>query len=268
MPQRFHILPEHWRADVLRLVHDEARHCAQVLRHQVGDEILVFNGAGDEADCRIAEVKKGEIKLECLSLRHLPAPPFRIILAAALIKNEAWEWLVEKATELGVSDIRPMIVEHCVVRLAPEDVHKKHEKWRRILLETCKQCQRAWMPRLHDPKPMREVLKSGAGFPACTESGDDAKKSKGLTLIAALTEKTTTIREAIRQHREQTGSIPRSTLILIGPEGDFTRAELQSALDHGAIPVTLGANVLRAETAATAAVAVLSEELRALQTVT
>jgi 16S rRNA (uracil1498-N3)-methyltransferase len=267
MPQRFHIPPEHWKADALRLMDDETRHCAQVLRHEVGDEILVFNGAGDEAECRILEIKKREIKLERLTQRHVPAPSFRITLAAALIKNEAWEWLVEKATELGVSDIQPMIVEHCVVRLSVEDARKKSEKWSRILLETCKQCQRAWMPVLHDPKPLRDILQSDTGFPACAESDGAANNTSNLTLIAALTEKTTTIREAVHKHRERTGAIPQSSLLLIGPEGDFTAAELQSALDHGAIPVTLGPNVLRAETAATAAAVVLSEELRALQLV-
>lgn len=247
MPQRFHIPPENWSADALCLDGDEARHCAQVLRHRAGDEILVFDGAGHEADCRIVDITKHRIALDLIRQRDVPAPPFRITLAAALIKNDAWEWLVEKATELGVSDLQPLIAERGVVNLKKDDIPRKLEKWRRLMLETCKQCQRAWMPVLHGPRPLAEVL---------------AARKHDLVLIAALTERTNTIRSALDARRSSAGAAPRSVLILIGPEGDFSPAEEKTAIASGAQPVTLGPNVLRAETAATVAVAITSEELR------
>lgn len=252
MPQRFHIPPEKWRqvsADgpLPQLEGDEARHCAQVLRHQAGDEILVFSGAGDEADCRITQITRRSVSLEIIRLRHLRAEPFRITLAAALLKNEAWEWLVEKATELGASDIQPMIVEHGVVHLKPDDIPRKMEKWRRLVLETCKQCQRAWMPRLHDPAPLKDIVE---------------RRGHDLALIASLSERARTIRQTVQEFRLSGNAAPSSVLVLIGPEGDFTGAEQSAAIAAGVVPVTLGANVLRAETAAAASLAILAEELR------
>jgi 16S rRNA (uracil1498-N3)-methyltransferase len=221
-----------------------------VLRHQAGDEILVFNGAGDEADCRIKGISRAAVTLEIVRQRRIPAPPFRITLAAALLKGEAWEWLVEKATELGVSDVQPMIAEHGVVHLKSEDIPRKMEKWRRLMLETCKQCQRAWMPRLHEPASIREIM---------------ARHSRDLALIASLGERTRTIREAMQQYRSAANASPGSLLVLIGPEGDFTGEEQSSAIAAGAVPVTLGPNVLRAETAASAAIAIAAEEMRSFR---
>jgi 16S rRNA (uracil1498-N3)-methyltransferase len=243
MADRFYIPPSQWDATALVLSEHEARHCTQVMRHREGDEIIVFNGRGEIARARISAAGKNEVRLECLELQIQPEALCRITLAAALIKAERWEWLVEKATELGASEIQPIITERCVVRLGADEVAKKLEKWNRLMIETCKQCGRAWAPQLHLPRKLDSVL-SGA-------------KRHDLSLIASLAGSARSIPQVLAGY---TSAAPH-VLILIGPEGDFSPAEYDMAAHSGLVPVTLGSQVLRAETAALSALSILGQLL-------
>lgn len=259
MPHRFHIPPEKWgklpacRPDernqdgcaTLLLDGDEARHCSQVLRHREGDEIVVFNGAGGAARCRVAKIAKHEVHLETLAIEESPPPAFRITLAPSLIKAEAWEWLLEKATELGASAIQPVMAERSVVHLNARDTWRKMEKWNRILIESCKQCGLPWLPKLLPPKPLGECVASGL--------------SHDLKLVASLAGNTRPIKAAVASSQAKQ---PASACILTGPEGDFSPAELSSILAAGFTAITLGPQTLRAETAAIVSLALLAEELR------
>ncbi len=247
MPHRFHIPPEKWNATALALEGDEAKHCSQVLRYGVGDEAIVFNGAGDEAVCRIAAIKKNHVSLESLSFTKAAPPRVRITLAPALIKNEAWEWLLEKATELGTTEIMPVITDRSVVRLSSADAARKTEKWRRIFIETGKQCGRAWLPELHEPR-------AGLNWLAAEKARWD------LIIVASLAEQVVTLPQAFSEFRARTSRPPCTILILAGPEGDFSPDELARIIESGATAVTLGENVLRAETASLAALAVVMAE--------
>ena len=242
MSDRFYIPPDGWNASALTLTDDEAKHCTQVMRHREGDEITVFNGVGDVAPARITSVKKNIVTLECQRVERIEPPAVRITLAPALIKADRWEWLLEKTTELGVAEIQPLITERCVVKLSAEDAARKHVKWQRLMIEACKQSRRAWVPVLN---PVRR-LHDWCDMSAKTE----------LSLVASLGEYAMPIKTAVRQ-----SSKPTTARLIIGPEGDFTPDELQYIVTQGFTPITLGPLTLRAETAALAALAILTAEL-------
>ena len=242
MSDRFYIPPADWNTSALSLADDEAKHCTQVMRHREGDEIIVFNGVGDVAGTRIASIKKNVVTLECLSVDHAESPVVSITLAPALIKADRWEWLLEKATELGVSEIQPLITERCVIKLSAEDAARKHEKWQRLIIEACKQSRRAWVPELHPVRRLHDWC--------------DMSAKTDLSLVASLGEHAMPIKAAIKQSGQ-----PSTARLIIGPEGDFTPEELHHIMAEGFTPITLGSLTLRAETASIAALAILNDLL-------
>jgi 16S rRNA (uracil1498-N3)-methyltransferase len=168
--------------------------------------------------------------------------PFQtsIHLLPALIKAEPFEWLLEKAVELGATSIQPIITERTVIHLDAAQTEKKLAKWRRHMVESAKQCHTPFVPELKVPI----AISAGVKFEA------DCK------LIPALSEHTRTLKQALAATK------PNSVAVLIGPEGDFTGEEEAQAFAGGFVPVTLGPLVLRAETAGIAALAILGHELR------
>lgn len=242
MSDRFYIPPTDWDTSALSLADDEAKHCTQVMRHREGDEIIVFNGIGDVARARIASIKKNVVTLECIRVEHIEQPTVRITLAPALIKADRWEWLLEKATELWVTEIQPLVTERCVVKLSAEDAARKHEKWQRLIIEACKQSRRAWVPVLHPVRRLRDWC--------------DMSAKTNLSLVASLGDHAMPIKAAIKQ-----SSKPTTARLIIGPEGDFSPEELQHILAEGFTPITLGSLTLRAETASIAALAILNDLL-------
>lgn len=244
MSDRFYIPPTQWDASSLRLIDDEAKHCAQVMRHREGDEVMVFNGVGDVARVRIAANKKHEVVLDCISVEHSEPPAVRITLAPALIKADRWEWLLEKATELGATEIQPLITERCVVKLSAEDAARKHDKWQRLIIEASKQCRRAWVPVLQPVCRLDEWCASEA--------------TADLSLLAVLDAATVTIKQAVDCFRERASRSATSARLVVGPEGDFTSGELSGLISRGFTCVSLGALTLRAETASIAALSILS----------
>lgn len=249
MSDRFHIPAARWDPASLSLADDEARHCIQVMRHRAGDEIVVFNGVGDVARARITDIRKHAVALDCLATEHAEAAALRIALAPALIKAEPWEWMLEKVTELGVTAILPVVTERCVVQLDSNEQARKGEKWQRALIQAAKQSRRAWLPRLALPRPFGEVLGAAPGF--------------DLTLMASVSPSAISVKTAADRFASLHNRQPSSAMVLIGPEGDFTTAETDLAVNHGFVPITLGPLTLRAETAAIAAAAVLANELAA-----
>ncbi len=240
MTARFH-LPD---LGANALEGDEAKHCAQVLRKHVGDQIIVFDSAGNEATAEITAISTKQVDLKILERRETPAPAVSISLIQAIPKGANMEWIIEKAVELGVNDIYPVVTERTVVRLDLRDCARKQEKWQRVALETCKQCGQNWLPKVHAP----------SRFPAML----GALPGHDLKIIAALQPDAKSVRDVLQS------AIPnlQSAVVAIGPEGDFTSDEYAAARAHGLVPVTLGPLVLRVETAAFFAVSVLVHELR------
>ncbi len=234
---RFHLPAAAWSSPHLTLTNDEAAHCSRVMRKQPGDEIEIFDGAGRVAVCEIVQVSKSEVQAKIVSEARVEPFQTAIHLLPALIKAEPFEWLLEKAVELGAASIQPVITERCVVHLDAAQTEKKLAKWRRYMVESAKQCHTPFVPDLMAPVSFATALKITAD----------------LKLIPALSEHSRTLKQM---------PPAASVAVLIGPEGDFTSQEEAQAFAAGFAPVTLGPLILRAETAAIATLAILGHELR------
>jgi 16S rRNA (uracil1498-N3)-methyltransferase len=221
---------------------EEAHHATHVLRLKAGDMVTVFDGRGHEAQARIAEIGKDAVRLTLLQRTSTPAIPCRITLAQAVPKKNM-DLIVQKATELGVAGIVPLISERTIKRPAA-----RSQRWREIALEACKQSGNNWLPQIHPPQKTREFLVAAGNF--------------DLKLIASLQPDARPLKQILDQSSRPEGRSYNSVLVLIGPEGDFTPAELAAARSAGCLAVTLGPLVLRAETAALYALSILHYELQ------
>ena len=245
---RFFIPPAEWIPEALALTGDEARHCRDVLRCREGDRIVVFNGAGVEAEARIAAFPgKREARLDPVSITRSDPLPTALVLGQAVPKGKNMDLIVQKATELGVSRIVPLLSERTVVQFNEQEAEKKREKWERVAIEACKQCGQNWLPEILAPMAVGRYL-SAAG----------PVNERELRLMAALFGNARPLKTVL----DGLPRSPESATILIGPEGDFTPAELSLAVNAGYQPLSLGPIILRSETAAIYAVSILSYELR------
>ena len=224
----------------------EAHHALHVLRLKVGDTLNAFDGRGHEAQCAIAEITKDTVRLKVLTQTTTPALPFRITLAQAIPKK-SMDLIVQKATELGVASIVPLASERTLVKL--DDDSKKMDRWREIALESCKQCGNNWLPEIQPPQKARGFLEALAEIRPqthrLTATGRETAQDNSFRRFS-----TRSIRDFLHP------------LILIGPEGDFTPAELNLAKSAGCLPLSLGPLVLRAETAAIYTLSILHHELQ------
>jgi 16S rRNA (uracil1498-N3)-methyltransferase len=214
------------------LTGEEAHHCRDVLRLQTGDELELFDGRGNAVRCRVGEMSKREVQLTALERRNIPALPVGVTLAVAVIKKNM-DFIVQKATELGVAAIVPVVTERTIAR--PD----KSTRWREIALEACKQCGNNWLPEIAEPVSLKDFLPNAGRFE--------------LKLVAAL-------RPGARPMKSVMAPV-RSVCVLVGPEGDFTMGEYEAIGAAGFLPVTLGSLVLRADTAALYALSVVHHEL-------
>lgn len=233
---RFHLPSENWQAAAL--TGDEARHLSQVLRGKAGDVITVFDGHGRHASAKVLQVSRDRVSLE-ISEVVSPAPPQpRITLAQAIPKGKTMDLIVQKAVELGVAGIEPLVTRHTIVQPG----EGKSEKWTRVALEACKQCGQDMLPEI-SPAVTFDTWIAGAA------------KISGLKLIASLAPGAQDMREVLRAHPATT-----EATILVGPEGDFSPQETAAALAAGFIPMSLGNIVLRVETASLFCISALRYE--------
>jgi 16S rRNA (uracil1498-N3)-methyltransferase len=231
------------RIDEGALSGDEAKHCSQVMRHRVGDWIRVFDGQGTEAKAEIVSISAKRVEIRVLEKRSTPPPAVSISLIQAIPKGANMELIIEKAVELGVNAIWPVLTERTVVKLDAKEAQKKQEKWQRVALEACKQCGQNWLPEVHLPEAFGKVL--------------EQLPPHDVKIIAAIQPDARSVKAILRDI-----AAPQSAALAIGPEGDFTPAEYELVREKGFAPMTLGPLVLRVETAALYAVSVLSHELR------
>ena len=219
-----------------RLDAEESGHCVRVLRHRAGDEVDVIDGRGTLYHCRLTQDSPKGAEAEILSQQaDWGAHPYHLTIGCCPTKNnDRFEWFVEKATELGVDCIVPLIGEH-----SERKVYKT-ERALRIALSATKQSLKARIPEIAEPLSVKEFI--------CHSE----RSEESLRLIAYCFEDETHPRQSIRQVLEASGA--RDITVLIGPEGDFSPEEASLALANGYIPVHLGASRLRTETAAVTAV--------------
>ena len=214
----------------------------------MGSRVVVFNGRGSEITAEILALEKGRVHLkELISAR---AEPLRcaVTLAQAIPKGKSMDLIIQKATELGVAKIVPLLSDRTVVQLQEDELNKKREKWKQVVIEAAKQSGQDWLPEIAGPITPKQFFAEFDRYE--------------LPLVASLQNDARSFKKVLAHFREQHGRRPRSALILVGPEGDFTPAETSWAKSAGSIPVSLGPIVLRTETAAIYSLSVLAYELQ------
>ena len=250
---RFYLPPSQAQGSSLTITGREAHHAIHVLRVKRGEHVVVLDGAGGEVTCDVCEVDRHKLGLAVLQKTSVPPLPFRIVLAQALTKGKSMDLIVQKATELGVHRIVPILSDRSVVQVEEESAAAKVEKWQTIAIESIKQCGSPWLPSIDHPMTPQSFLMSGEKF--------------DLMLIASLQTDARHPREHFERFRGEHHREPKTLCVWIGPEGDFTPAEIHAIKNAAALPISLGPLVLRSETAAIYSLAVLNYELQAtLQT--
>ncbi|MEJ8812094.1 16S rRNA (uracil(1498)-N(3))-methyltransferase [Variovorax ureilyticus] len=214
-----------------------ARH-VQVLRMQPGDALTLFDGTGGEYAATVERMGRSDVEVRVGERVAVEREAARAIhLAVGMPANERMDWLVEKATELGVAGIQPLMTAHAVLRLSGERAEKKRTHWEAIAIAACEQCGRNRVPEIHPVQTFANWL--------AAQSGDSPR------FILSLAEGT-------RPARELAQNDFRHAWVLSGPEGGLSPIEEKDAISRGFVPLSLGPRVLRAETAALAALAFLS----------
>ena len=218
---------------ICRLDHDESGHCIKVLRHRCGDEISVIDGCGTLYRCRItSDSHKGVEAMVLDSSENWGGHPYRLHLAVCPTKNnDRYEWFAEKACEIGLDELSPVIGDHSERRVL------KTARVEKILVSASKQSLKAAVPVVNEPTSVKEFIKASTG--------------DSLKLIAYCFEDENIPRRSIKEVLDSYEGT--DVVVMIGPEGDFSQEEATLALEAGFIPVHLGTSRLRTETAAVTA---------------
>lgn len=233
---RFYCRPPLPDGGTFELPADAAHHAIRVLRLREGDLLEIFDGQGNVVQGVIDGLVGKRVVISDLRLvssdRESPLP---ITLAQSLTSSEKMDWIVQKATELGVTEIQPLDTERSVARLTAERAAKRLEHWHQVIVSACEQCGRNVLPRIHPPLDIMAWLvgmRANAGNKLILLP-DGAVSLKALAAAA------------------------QPSVLLIGPEGGFTKLEAESAIDCGFQAIRMGARVLRTETAAIAGLAAM-----------
>ncbi len=212
----------------------QAHYIGRVLRLAAGDAVQLFDGSGREFVGELVEVGKKNVQVELREqLAGLAESPLHIHLGQGLSRGERMDWAIQKATELGVAEITPIVSERCEVRLKDERADKRLAHWRQVAISACEQCGRSVLPIIHAPLPLAEWLEQTA-----------AELKLVLHPVA----------EPLTGHAR-----PASLAFLIGPEGGLSDAEVAQAQRAGYQAARLGPRVLRTETAPVVALSVAQQ---------
>jgi 16S rRNA (uracil1498-N3)-methyltransferase len=246
---RFFIEASQSGEPVIELSEREAHHAATVLRLQLKDRVAALDGRGSELLCQVDEIGKNRVKLRVYQRNLVPPLPYRLTLVQAIPKGKTMETIVQKATELGVWRVVPILADRTVAHIDKENTETKVEKWNWIAIDSIKQCGSAWVPGISEPVTPAQYL-------------SNSEKCE-LNLIATLQPGARHPRLCLRDFEQEKGRKPISIAVWVGPEGDFTPAEVHAIRSAGALPITLGQLILRSETAAFYCLSVLNYELQA-----
>lgn len=235
--QRYFVSPEQMMGNQIRFQGDDLHHIAKVMRSNPGDQVIVSDGTGRDFLARLSIVSKDEVIAEVIDeIRESRELPVHITLAQGLAKGEKMDLIVQKATELGVTEIIPFTSSRTIVKLDDKKEKNRITRWRKIAKEAAEQSHRSRIPDISDVVTFNELIQYGRGM--------------DLTLIA--------------YERENQGRFPKyledlssgsKILLVIGPEGGFSEEEIALAVQNRFFSVTLGKRILRTETAGIVALA-------------
>ena len=245
---RFYIAPENWDPQLPALCGSEAHHARDVLRMRPGEKLVLFNGQGREITAEIVDLSDDKIALRKLHESETAPLRGRIVLGQAIPKGKNMEFIVQKAVEIGAAEIAPIVSDRTIVQFDSKSVSQKQAKWQQIAVEAAKQCGQNWLPHVRPPKKLNEFFST-------------LEQPFDLRLIGSLQPDAQYLKKILETYLSEHGDRPRSVLMLVGPEGDFTPAELALARHHSCQPITFGPIILRVETAAIYCLSILSYEL-------
>ena len=222
----------------------DARHISKVLRMQPGAQLQIVSDDGVSAVAEITAIDSERVTVRCLEkLAESHEPRVKLVLAQGLAKGEKMDFIIQKAVEMGAYSVIPVAMEHSVVRLDGAKAAKKVERWQKIAESAAKQSKRDIIPEVQPVQSMAKML---------------AKCACQTTIIAYECEDRLSLKAALKA-AEEAGGISE-LLLIIGPEGGISEGELEQARQAGAVPVSLGRRILRAETAGLVAISAIFYE--------
>jgi 16S rRNA (uracil1498-N3)-methyltransferase len=240
---RFFVSKDSFHGDKVLLGKDHAHQIRSVLRMSAGDCIVILDNQGSEYDVVLTSVRSNEVVGEVTQKRQAAGEPgVQITLFQSILTRDKFEFVLQKCTEVGVTSFVPIITERSLVRetaIKPE----KLDRWQRIITEAAEQSHRGRIPDLSPPVSFEKAMQELSSFEKCLIACEKQDKS---------------IRVALQTSDK---NIPGTVAILVGPEGGWTLQEVVAAKESGAIPITLGPRILRTETAAIVASALILYEL-------
>lgn len=233
--------------EIGRLSPEESHHCITVMRQKEGDYCSVFDGKGLEYKVKITSTDKKIVSFDKVSQNRSTRTEDVICLAQALTKAKSMDLIIQKATELGVTEIIPLQSDRSIAQVDSESADSKTEKWRQIAIDAAKQSGQNWIPAVLAPMKPKAFVES---LPRTS-----------IKIIGSLQSEARPLKKILQEHiAAATG--PRKIVLMIGPEGDFTPAEIGEARAAGFLPVSLGPTVLRSETAAIYTLSAILYELQ------
>ena len=222
----------------------EHHHISRVVRIKKGEKVWLFDEKGGEYMAMVESIAAEQTRLRILEQNHASEQKTRFILAMAVLKSRSWDWVLQKGTELGLDTFIPILSERCVVRISPESEKGKQERWERITRAASKQSGRTRLPKVSEPLPLRDFL----------------NRNPIQNRIVLMEDASVLLRDYVLARLERKAGHPvkhSEICLLVGPEGGWTNQETTDILGQGFEAVSLGDNILRAETAAISGLAVL-----------
>lgn len=249
---RFYITSSSLVGNKLRVDDENFHYLRNVLRIKKGENISAFDGTGKEYICLVNEIHPRHIDLEIMDVLNVgKEPAVEISIAQSLLKAKYFEIALQKCTELGVKRFIPVITERTVVKLKGERAKNRRLRWGKIVKEAAKQCGRSFYPEVSPVTDFGNAL--------------EVARTQDMSIIPWEEETTADLRKVLERNKVRgsvlKGNGTRRIMVFIGPEGGWTPGEILSARRSGVVPVSLGCQVLRSETAAIATVAILIYEL-------
>ncbi|SHE65193.1 16S rRNA (uracil1498-N3)-methyltransferase [Seinonella peptonophila] len=231
--QRYFVQPTQIVNSHIVIVGDDVHHIKNVMRFQPGDQIICCDEQGADYLAMIETIQPSQIRLNILNQSpSMGEPHTEVVLWQSIPKGDRWDWILQKSTELGVKRIVPVISERTIVKIDNRKLEKKQSRWQRIVKEAAEQSHRGMIPLVESVYHFNDLLSALSNQPAWI-----AYEQGGNSFYQSLK------------------AYPKGEIhLIIGPEGGFTRQEIERAKQAGIKPVTLGKRILRTETAAIAAI--------------